>query len=46
MRHAGKELLQANKDIIITVAENVSQSRDNKTVAVVQYPKPIVPEGS
>ena len=42
-RHNGKELLQANKDIIITVAENVSQGSDKKA-SIVQYPKPIVPE--
>lgn len=36
-RHNGKELLQANanKDIIITVGENVSQTSDKKTAAVV-----------
>ena len=36
-RHNEKELLQANanKDIIITVGENVSQTSDKKTAAVV-----------
>lgn len=43
-RHDGKELLQSNKDIIITVAENVSQGSNKKASTAVQYPKPIVPE--
>lgn len=45
-RHSGKELLQANKDIIITATENVSQAGDNKTASAVKYPKPIVNEAA